>query len=46
MNELLRNETLSALGTELEQASLQHGDLDEGLAAFREHRKPQFGPRP
>lgn len=36
-------EDAAALGRALEQASLTAGDLDEGLAAFREKRPPNFG---
>ena len=36
---------VSVIGRQQERASLTAGDLDEGLAAFREKRSPNFGTR-
>lgn len=36
---------VSDIGRQQERASLTAGDLDEGLAAFREKRSPNFGTR-
>jgi enoyl-CoA hydratase/carnithine racemase len=33
-------------GRDLEEASLAHGDVDEGIAAFLDKRPPHFHPRP
>jgi len=43
LNHLLESPELMELGRELEAESLTNGDLDEGLAAFREKRQSRFG---
>jgi enoyl-CoA hydratase/carnithine racemase len=43
---LVESVDVSTLGREWERESLNHGDLDEGLNAFREKRAPTFGERP
>jgi len=42
---LVASRPIDDLTTSLELASLEHGDLDEGLSAFAEKRPPRFGDR-
>jgi enoyl-CoA hydratase/carnithine racemase len=39
---LINGEEIEELGRQLEQSSLEHPDLSEGLAAFSEKRRPDF----
>ncbi len=42
MNALIASNDVESLGRRWESASLEHGDLAEGLSAFREKREPNF----